>query len=186
MLVMVNVLEAAMGGVWALWLTGTHFSVSAAVGFISIFGVAIMDGLLPVSYFNHLRFDRLPLQTQCRQSEWQGGSAETSNGHDLSGGNLAVPHYEPSTGAYANGPRHLNLNWIGRSEDDAEHPRSGGASKDSLRGKYAPPRPRSPESLTSCQAPSLPRPRARSKAWYARTSRESTRPTSFSSRGSPG
>ena len=44
-----------MGGIWALLLTGTNFSISAAVGFISIFGVAIMDGLLLVSYFNALR-----------------------------------------------------------------------------------------------------------------------------------
>ena len=45
----------SMGGIWALLLTGTHFSISAAVGFISLFGVAIMDGLLMISYFNQLR-----------------------------------------------------------------------------------------------------------------------------------
>jgi cobalt-zinc-cadmium resistance protein CzcA len=54
-LVMGNVLEAAMGGVWALWLTGTPFSISAAVGFVSVFGVAVQDGVLLVSYFNHMR-----------------------------------------------------------------------------------------------------------------------------------
>jgi len=32
--------------VWALYLTGTNFSVAAAVGFVSLFGIAIMDGLL--------------------------------------------------------------------------------------------------------------------------------------------
>ena len=37
---------ATMGGVWALRLTGTPFSISAAVGFISIFGVAVQDGVL--------------------------------------------------------------------------------------------------------------------------------------------
>ncbi len=42
-------------------LTGTNFSISAAVGFISLFGVAIMDGLLLISYFNQLRFQGLPL-----------------------------------------------------------------------------------------------------------------------------
>ena len=51
-----------MGGVWALLLTGTNFSISAAVGFISIFGVAIMDGLLLVSYFNALRAKGVPLR----------------------------------------------------------------------------------------------------------------------------
>ena len=50
-----NVLAASMGGVWALFLTGTTFSISAAVGFISLFGVSIMDGLLLISYFNTLR-----------------------------------------------------------------------------------------------------------------------------------
>jgi cobalt-zinc-cadmium resistance protein CzcA len=36
-------------------LTGTNFSISAAVGFVSLFGVAIMEGLLMISYFNALR-----------------------------------------------------------------------------------------------------------------------------------
>jgi heavy metal efflux system protein len=47
-----NVLALSMGGIWALWLTGTNFSISAAVGFISLFGVAIMDGLILISSFN--------------------------------------------------------------------------------------------------------------------------------------
>ncbi len=50
-----NVFDLAIGGVWAMFLTGTVFSISAAVGFISLFGVAIMDGLLMISYFNTLR-----------------------------------------------------------------------------------------------------------------------------------
>ena len=60
--VLSNVLAMAMGGVWALCLTGTNFSISAAVGFISLFGVAIMDGLLLISYFNTLRSQGQPLQ----------------------------------------------------------------------------------------------------------------------------
>ncbi|MBV8233922.1 MAG: efflux RND transporter permease subunit, partial [Planctomycetaceae bacterium] len=55
LLVLVNVLEAAMGGVWALWLTGTPFSISAAVGFVSVFGVAVQDGVLLVTYHNQMR-----------------------------------------------------------------------------------------------------------------------------------
>jgi cobalt-zinc-cadmium resistance protein CzcA len=51
-----------MGGVWALLLTGTNFSISAAVGFVSLFGVAIMDGLLMISSFNYLRSHGLPLR----------------------------------------------------------------------------------------------------------------------------
>src|SRR5262249_49087331 len=57
-----NVVALSLGGIWALLLTGTNFSISAAVGFISIFGVAIMDGLLSVSSFNHLRAHGLPLR----------------------------------------------------------------------------------------------------------------------------
>ncbi|AGA31281.1 efflux RND transporter permease subunit [Singulisphaera acidiphila] len=55
LLVMCNVLEAAIGGILALWITGTPFSISAAVGFISIFGVAVQDGVLLISYFNQMR-----------------------------------------------------------------------------------------------------------------------------------
>jgi cobalt-zinc-cadmium resistance protein CzcA len=55
MLVAVNVLEAAMGGVFALYLTGTPFSISGAVGFISVFGVAVQDGVLLVTYHNQMR-----------------------------------------------------------------------------------------------------------------------------------
>jgi cobalt-zinc-cadmium resistance protein CzcA len=67
LLVFSNVIALSLGGVWALFLTGTHFSISAAVGFISIFGVAIMDGLLLVSYFNHMRAQGLPLQDAIMQ-----------------------------------------------------------------------------------------------------------------------
>jgi cobalt-zinc-cadmium resistance protein CzcA len=57
-----NVIDLSIGGVWALLLTGTNFNISAAVGFISIFGVAIMDGLLLLAYFNQLRLQGLPVE----------------------------------------------------------------------------------------------------------------------------
>ncbi len=60
--VLSNVVALTVGGVWALLLTGTNFSTSAAVGFVSLFGVAIMDGLLLVSYFNALRAHGLPVR----------------------------------------------------------------------------------------------------------------------------
>jgi cobalt-zinc-cadmium resistance protein CzcA len=56
-----NVFDLAVGGIWALYLTGTNFSISAAVGFVSLFGVAIMEGLLMISYFNALRAQGLPV-----------------------------------------------------------------------------------------------------------------------------
>ncbi len=57
-----NVIDLSMGGIWALLLTGTSFSISAAVGFVSLFGVAIMDGLLMISSFNSLRAHCVPLE----------------------------------------------------------------------------------------------------------------------------
>jgi cobalt-zinc-cadmium resistance protein CzcA len=65
--VLSNVVGLLMGGIWALLLTNTHFSISAAVGFISLFGVAIMDGLLMISYFNQLRSHGLPLREAIMQ-----------------------------------------------------------------------------------------------------------------------
>jgi cobalt-zinc-cadmium resistance protein CzcA len=62
LVVLSNVVALSLGGVWALLITQTHFSISAAVGFISIFGVAIMDGLLTVAYFNQLRLEGHPLR----------------------------------------------------------------------------------------------------------------------------
>jgi Cu/Ag efflux pump CusA len=62
-----NVFDLAVGGVWALYLTGTNFSISAAVGFVSLFGVAIMDGLLMISYFNDLRARGLPVKEAIMQ-----------------------------------------------------------------------------------------------------------------------
>jgi heavy metal efflux system protein len=56
-----NVFDVAVGGIWSLYLTGTNFSVSAAVGFVSLFGIAIMEGLLLISYFNALRAEGLPV-----------------------------------------------------------------------------------------------------------------------------
>lgn len=45
---------AVVGGVLALWLRGLPFSISAGVGFIALFGVAVLDGVVMVSYINQL------------------------------------------------------------------------------------------------------------------------------------
>ena len=60
--VLSGVVAVSVGGVWALLLTGSNFNISAAVGFISILGVAIMNGLLMVSSFNRLRARGLPVR----------------------------------------------------------------------------------------------------------------------------
>ena len=61
-LVFANVGVMSMGGIWTLILTGLNFNISAAVGFISILGVAVMNGLLMVSSFNRLRYQNLPVR----------------------------------------------------------------------------------------------------------------------------
>ncbi len=43
---------ALVGGIFALYLTGTPFSVSAAIGFVALFGIAAMDGIIVLSYYN--------------------------------------------------------------------------------------------------------------------------------------
>lgn len=53
-IVLLGIPVACSGGVAALWLTRTHFSISAAMGFISIFGIAIQDALLVVTYTQRL------------------------------------------------------------------------------------------------------------------------------------
>jgi heavy metal efflux system protein len=61
-LVLVHVPFALIGGIFALLVTGTHFSISAGVGFISLFGVAVLNGVLLVTYFNDLRREGLSLR----------------------------------------------------------------------------------------------------------------------------
>ena len=44
-----------IGGVWALWLTGQPFSISAAIGFVSLFGVSVMNSILMLTFYNQAR-----------------------------------------------------------------------------------------------------------------------------------
>lgn len=46
---------SAIGGVFALWISGMPFSISAGVGFIALFGVAVLNGIVLISYFNQLK-----------------------------------------------------------------------------------------------------------------------------------
>jgi len=54
-LVLVNLPFAAVGGIAALWLRGLHLSVSASVGFIALFGVAVLNGLVLLTTVQRLR-----------------------------------------------------------------------------------------------------------------------------------
>jgi len=54
---------ALVGGIWALWLTGEPFSISAAIGFVSLFGVSVMDGILMLTFYNQGKLSGLaPLE----------------------------------------------------------------------------------------------------------------------------
>ncbi|MFZ5593941.1 MAG: efflux RND transporter permease subunit [Pseudomonadota bacterium] len=54
-LVLTNIPFALIGGVFGLWLSGEYLSVPASVGFIALLGIAVLNGVVLVSYFNQLR-----------------------------------------------------------------------------------------------------------------------------------
>ncbi|MEO8658307.1 MAG: CusA/CzcA family heavy metal efflux RND transporter [Bryobacteraceae bacterium] len=55
LLILLNVPFALVGGIAALWLRGLNLNLSASVGFIALFGVAVLNGIVMVSYINRLR-----------------------------------------------------------------------------------------------------------------------------------
>ncbi|MFO1417417.1 MAG: CusA/CzcA family heavy metal efflux RND transporter [Methylotetracoccus sp.] len=67
LLVFTGVPFALTGGVLALWLRGIPLSISAAVGFIALSGVAVLNGLVLISFTNKLRGDGLPLDRAVRE-----------------------------------------------------------------------------------------------------------------------
>jgi cobalt-zinc-cadmium resistance protein CzcA len=60
-LILLNVPFALVGGIFALLITGIPLSVSAAIGFIALFGAAVLNGVVMVSYINQLREGGTPL-----------------------------------------------------------------------------------------------------------------------------
>lgn len=59
LLVLSNIPFALVGGIVALWVTGEYLSVPASVGFIALLGIAVLNGVVLVSYFNQLRQEGL-------------------------------------------------------------------------------------------------------------------------------
>jgi cobalt-zinc-cadmium resistance protein CzcA len=55
LLVLLNVSLAPLGGLLALLLTGTHFSVSSGIGFLALFGVSVQTGVIMLEYINQIR-----------------------------------------------------------------------------------------------------------------------------------
>jgi len=66
-LILLNVPFAFVGGVGALWLRGLNLNLSASVGFIALFGVAVLNGIVLVSYINLLRKRGMEMQVAIRE-----------------------------------------------------------------------------------------------------------------------
>jgi cobalt-zinc-cadmium resistance protein CzcA len=62
LLIMANVAIAPIGGLLALWFTGTNFSVSSGVGFLALFGVSVQTGVIMLEYINQLRARRFSVE----------------------------------------------------------------------------------------------------------------------------
>ncbi len=92
-LVLANVPLALIGGVLALALSGEYLSVPASVGFIALMGIAVLNGVVMVSYFNQLRSRGLPIRRGCPA----GLGTAFASGHDdrihrCTGADAAVVH----------------------------------------------------------------------------------------------
>ena len=67
LLVLSNIPFALVGGIVALWVSGEYLSVPASVGFIALLGIAVLNGVVLVSYFNQLHDEGLSLAESVRQ-----------------------------------------------------------------------------------------------------------------------
>jgi cobalt-zinc-cadmium resistance protein CzcA len=61
------VLSAPVGGIAALWISGTPFSASSGIGFLALFGVSVQTAIVYISYVNELRRDGTPVAEAIRQ-----------------------------------------------------------------------------------------------------------------------
>ena len=55
LLALAGIPDAIVGGILALYISGLNFSISAAIGFVSLFGVSVMDGILMITFYNQER-----------------------------------------------------------------------------------------------------------------------------------
>ena len=62
---------AAIGGVWALWFRGMPFSISAGVGFIALFGVAVLNGIVLIGEMNQMQKNQLSSAAESGRSNTQ-------------------------------------------------------------------------------------------------------------------
>jgi cobalt-zinc-cadmium resistance protein CzcA len=62
------VLSAPIGGILALWATGTSFSVSSGIGFLALFGVSVLTAVVYISYVNELRRGGMAIDSAVREA----------------------------------------------------------------------------------------------------------------------
>ncbi len=62
------VLSAPIGGIFALWASGTAFSVSSGIGFLALFGVSVLTAVVYISYVNELRRDGMATDDAIREA----------------------------------------------------------------------------------------------------------------------
>ncbi|MCC7247817.1 MAG: efflux RND transporter permease subunit [Lysobacter sp.] len=67
LLILGNIPFALVGGILALWVSGQYLSVPASVGFIALLGIAVLNGLVLVTYFNQLHALGLPIEHVVRE-----------------------------------------------------------------------------------------------------------------------
>lgn len=67
LLIFLNIPLAATGGIVALLLRGMPFSISAGVGFIALFGIAVLNGIILLTYIRELRHAGIPIEAAVRQ-----------------------------------------------------------------------------------------------------------------------
>jgi cobalt-zinc-cadmium resistance protein CzcA len=67
LVIIANIPFSVIGGILALWLTGIYLSVSAAIGFIALFGQAVLNGVVMVTLFDQLRASGVPLEQAVRE-----------------------------------------------------------------------------------------------------------------------
>ena len=96
LLILANVAMARVGGLLALLVTGTFFSVSSGVGFLALFGVSVQTGVIMLEYINQLEGSRLH---RCRRRGRGRRPAASPHHDDDAGGN-------PGTSSGGDVPRH--------------------------------------------------------------------------------
>lgn len=67
LLILLNIPFALVGGIVSLWISGSYLSVPASVGFIALLGIAVLNGLVLVSYFRQLRGEGLSMTESVRR-----------------------------------------------------------------------------------------------------------------------